>query len=118
MEDEMDSTTYDMHGSRFDSYVSPSRGSDELCAWRLTVPAGLAGVPHRPSRDEVLLGLDGRLRVVLDGIEHDLTAGEVVLVRAGAELTVTSGPEGGSAWVTTTPGLTATTADGTVVEPP
>ena len=39
-----DITTYETHGSRFHSYVAPSRGSDQLCAWRLEVPPGLEGV--------------------------------------------------------------------------
>lgn len=50
-----DSTDFTTHGSTFAAYVNPSRGSAELCAWKLTVPPDLAGVAHRPSREEVLL---------------------------------------------------------------
>lgn len=111
-------TRFEAHGSRFDSYVSPSRGSRQLCAWRLTVPPELAGVAHRPDREEVLVGLTGRLHLTIDGVEHSLGQGDVALIAAGAELTVAGGPAGGTAWVTTTPGLRATTADGAVLEPP
>lgn len=110
--------TFETHGSRFVSYIAPSRGSRQLCAWRLTVPAGLRGLPHRPNREEVLLVLSGELIVTLDGTTSALQAGEVVLVPADSELRVDGGPAGATAWVTTTPGLEAVTADGTRIRPP
>lgn len=113
-----ESITFETHGSCFNSYVAPSRGSSQLCAWRLDVPAGLAGVAHRPSREEVLLVLGGELRVALDGIKSDLQPGDVALIPANSELCVDAGPQGASAWVTTTPGLEAITADGSRIAPP
>jgi len=113
-----ESTTFETHGSSFNSYVAPSRGSTQLCAWRLDVPADLDGVAHRPSREEVLLVLSGELRVTLDGIESRLQPGDVALVSANSELRVDAGPQGASAWVTTTPGLEAITGDGTRITPP
>ncbi len=108
---------YETHGSRFLSYVAPSRGSSELCAWQLTIPANLQGVPHRPTREEVLLVLAGKLHVTLDGTTTALHSGDVVLVPAETELRVDAGPDGATAWVTTTPGLEAVTADGTRITP-
>ena len=113
-----EAAVFETHGSRFLSYVSPTRGSRELCAWRLSVPPGLRGVAHRPSREEVLLVLEGELRVSLDGTESALHPDDVLLVPAGSELRVDAGPEGASAWVSTTPGLEAVTADGTRLAPP
>ncbi|MGI3784248.1 MAG: hypothetical protein ACRYG2_26105 [Janthinobacterium lividum] len=113
-----DAVPFETHGSQFLSYVSPSRGSRELCAWRLTVPAGLRGVAHRPDREEVLLVLEGELRVTLDGAASAPHRHDVVLVPAGSELRVDAGPEGATAWVSTTPGLEAVTADGTRIVPP
>ena len=113
-----DAVPFETHGSRFLSYVSPAKGSSELCAWQLTVPAGLRGVAHRPSREEVLLVLDGELHVTLDGTGSELTRGDAVLVPAGCELRVDAGPAGATAWVSTTPGLEAVTADGTRIVPP
>jgi quercetin dioxygenase-like cupin family protein len=100
------------------SYVSPSRGSQELCAWRLTVPADQRGVAHRPTREEVLLVLEGELHVTLDGARSVLHRDDVVLVAAGSELCVDAGTAGAVAWVSTTPGLEALTADGTRIVPP
>jgi quercetin dioxygenase-like cupin family protein len=113
-----DAVSFETHGSRFLSFVSPSKGSKQLCAWQLTVPAGLRGVAHRPTREEVLLVLDGELHVTLDGETSALGCGDVVLVPAGTELRVDAGAAGATAWVSTTPGLQAITADGTRITPP
>jgi quercetin dioxygenase-like cupin family protein len=113
-----DSIEYSVHGSTFAAFVNPSRGSRQLCAWQLTVPPNLIGVAHRPSREEVLLVLEGVLCVTIDDVRSVLEQGSVVHVPAGALFRVDTDATGGSAWVTTTPGLTATTEDGTVLRPP
>jgi quercetin dioxygenase-like cupin family protein len=113
-----DAVPFETHGSRFLAYVSPSKGSSQLCAWQLTVPANLKGVAHRPSREEVLFVLNGELQVTLDGTSTALHQGDAVLVPADSELRVDAGAEGAVAWVTTTPGLEAVTADGNRITPP
>ncbi len=113
-----DSSEFTTHGSTFTAYVNPSRGSTQLCAWRLTVPPNLTGAAHRPSREEVLLILDGRLRVTVDDDSQLLEPGAVVHVPAGALLQIDTDDQGGTAWVTTTPGLTAALPDGTTITPP
>lgn len=113
-----DFTEFVTHGSTFAAYVNPSRGSAQLCAWRLTVPPNLVGAAHRPSREEVLLVLDGRLHVTIDDDSQLLEPGAVVLVPTGALLRIDTDDHGGSAWVTTTPGLTAALPDGTTMTPP
>lgn len=87
------------------------------CAWRLTVPPQLSGAAHRPSREEVLLILSGQLCVTLDGDTRMLEAGAVIHVPAEPLLQIDGGAHGGSAWVTTTPGLTASKLDGTAITP-
>jgi quercetin dioxygenase-like cupin family protein len=116
--DATEGTVFETHGSCFRSYVSPSRGSNQLCAWRLDVPADLEGVAHRPNREEILLVLDGEMRITLDGVRAKLRQGDVALVPANSELRVDGGPRGASAWVTTTPGLEAVTSDGSRITPP
>jgi quercetin dioxygenase-like cupin family protein len=113
-----DAVDHQVHGSTFGSYVAPSRGSAQLCAWRLTVPAGNQGVAHRPNREEVLLLLDGALTITLDGRLTDLQPGDVALVPAGTEVRVDGGPSVATAWVTTTPGFEAVMADGSRLAPP
>lgn len=113
-----DATVHQVHGSTFSSFVSPSRGSAQLCAWQLNVPAGQRGVAHRPTREEVLLVLEGDLTATVDGIATVLAAGDVVLVPANSELRLDGGTAGAAAWVTTTPGLEAVMADGSRFAPP
>ena len=113
-----DAAEFTTHGSTFAAFVNPSRGSTQLCAWHLTVPPNLTGAAHRPSREEVLLVLDGRLRVTVDDDSQLLEPGSVVHVPAGSLLQVDTDDRGGTAWVTTTPGLTATLSDGTTITPP
>ncbi|GAA4865655.1 cupin domain-containing protein [Actinomycetospora straminea] len=113
-----DAVRHEAHGAAFHALVAPSRGSAELCAWRLEVPAGQVGAPHRPSREEVLLVLDGDLHVTLDGVATPVVAGDVVLVPTGAELRVDGGGAPASVWVTTSPGLEAELADGSRLVPP
>jgi quercetin dioxygenase-like cupin family protein len=110
--------SFETHGSRFSSYVAPSRGSSQLCAWRLDVPAGLQGAPHRPTREEVLLVLEGELHVTIDGVGSVLHSGDVALVPPHSELRVDAGPTGAAAWVTATPGLEAFLPDGSSIVPP
>jgi quercetin dioxygenase-like cupin family protein len=115
---ESSATAFATHGSRFHAYVNPTRGSRELSAWRLDVPANQAGVAHRPSKEEVLLVLSGTMTVTIDQQSDTAAAGDVVLVHAGSELRIDSGPAGCTAWVTTTRGLEAVTGDGTRIVAP
>ena len=108
-----------MHVSSFHSYVAPSCGSAQLCAWRVDLSAGQAGAAHRVSHEEVFLVLEGSPTLDLDGARHDLEPGAVVFVPAGATLRLgCPGPEGASLWVTAPVGLTATTGDGRGITPP
>ena len=43
-----DVAVHQVHGSTFSSFVAPSRGSAQLCAWQLEVPAGLPESPTGP----------------------------------------------------------------------
>ncbi len=113
-----DAVPFETHGSSFLSYVRPSTGSSQLCAWQLVVPADLQGVSHRPTREEVLLVLDGELQISLDGDRSAMHRGDAALVPANSELRIDAGPKGATAWVTTTAGLEAVTADGTRITPP
>ena len=82
------------------------------------MPPHQPGTAHRPSRDEVLLILAGRLHITVDHDDRVAEPGTVIHVPAGALLQIDTHEEGGSAWVTTTPGLTAALPDGTTITPP
>ncbi|BCJ41817.1 cupin [Actinoplanes ianthinogenes] len=114
-----EAVTHRLHGSVFHSYVSPSAGSEQLCAWRLEIAGGTAGVRHRIDREEVFLVLAGKVRVFLDGVVEEITAGDVLRVPVGAEFGLDNpGPDPAAVWVTTSVGLKATLPDGSVISPP
>jgi len=114
-----DAIVHELHGSRFSSYVAPSAGSTELCAWRLEVPPGTSGVAHTVSREEVLLVLGGTVQVHLDGVEARADIDDVVHVPAGSTLRLDNNAAATAvAWVTTTVGFEAVLADGSRITPP
>lgn len=111
--------THQMHGTSFTSYAAPARGSRELCAWRIEIPAGAQGVPHHVSREEVLCILSGTARVTLDGQCEEAAAGDVILVPAGSRFGIDSlGDEPVTAWVTTSVGFAGVLPDGSWITPP
>jgi quercetin dioxygenase-like cupin family protein len=116
---ERDAVQHQLHGATFNSFVAPSSGSSELCAWRLDVAPGTIGVPHRVSREEVLLVLTGELTATIDGVGTTARAGEVVFVPAGGQFALdNTSDSAATAWVTTSIGLEATLADGSSISPP
>ncbi|GAA3336222.1 cupin domain-containing protein [Amorphoplanes nipponensis] len=116
---ERDAVAHRLHGSTFHSFVAPSSGSAELCAWRLEVAPGTTGVPHRVSREEVLLVLTGELTATIDGAATTVRRGEVAFVPAGARFALDNTADApATAWVTTSVGLEATLPDGSSISPP
>lgn len=73
---------------------------------------------HCPNRDEILLVLTGELRVTWGEETFAVVAGDVVVVPSGSWFRVDGGATDACAWVTTTPGLEAITADGMRIIPP
>jgi mannose-6-phosphate isomerase-like protein (cupin superfamily) len=115
----VEAAVHQMHDTSFTSYASPARGSRELCAWRIEIPAGTQGVPHHVSREEVLYVLSGTLRATVDDQPGEAMAGDVILVPAGSRFGVDNlGGEPASAWVTTSVGLAAVLPDGSWITPP
>ena len=113
-----EAAVHELHGTRFTAYAAPSRGSAELCAWRVAVPVGTAGVPHTVTREEVLCVTSGSARVRLGDETRVVTAGDVIVVPPGALFGLGTGEEGVTAWVTTSIGLQATLPDGSTIAPP
>jgi quercetin dioxygenase-like cupin family protein len=116
---EQDAVAHRLHGATFNSFVAPSSGSNELCAWRLEVAPGTVGVPHRVNREEVLLVLSGEVTATIEQVATTVRAGEVAFVPAGALVRLDNASEApAAAWVTTSTGLEATLPDGSSISPP
>lgn len=114
-----EAVTHEIHGARFVSYATPLTGSKELCAWRGEIPAGTKAPAHTVNREEIFLLLIGELLITLDGRTERISAGDTVIINPGATLTVENPTDHTAvSWVTTSVGLTAELADGTVITPP
>lgn len=114
-----EAVTHEIHGARFVSYATPLTGSKELCAWRGEIPAGTKAPAHTVNREEIFHLLDGELLITLDDETHRITAGDTLIINPGATLSVENPADRTAiSWVTTSIGLQATLADGTVITPP
>ncbi|MGW5521147.1 cupin domain-containing protein [Gordonia sp. NPDC003950] len=110
---------HDLHGATFSSYVCPSTGSRELCAWRTTLGPAQPGADHRVDHEEVFLVLAGTPRITLDGLVTHAHVGDVVFVPAGSSVRLDNpGADECQVWVSAPVGLTATTAQGQRIIPP
>jgi mannose-6-phosphate isomerase-like protein (cupin superfamily) len=109
---------FDLSGVEFTGYASPSRGSDDLCTWQITVSGGLySEAPHTLDHDEIFMITSGRLRLHPDGPVQ--AAGDCVIVPAGEPIQVINpGAEAATAHVIIRAGFTATMADGTAIGTP
>ncbi|PAK23373.1 cupin [Streptomyces sp. alain-838] len=114
-----EAVTHEIHGARFVSYATPRTGSKELCAWRGEIPAGTKAPAHTVSREEIFHLLTGELLITLDGRTEHVTAGDTVIINRGATLAVENPTDRtATSWVTTSVGLEAELADGTLLTPP
>jgi quercetin dioxygenase-like cupin family protein len=109
-----DAPVFELPGVRFTGLVAPSRGSTELCAWRIEVAPGAPANPHRLDREEVFVATAGSAVIAIDGEDAHVSAGDAVSVPAGAEIAL-SNPHDDPfrAVVCIGAGFEATLADGT-----
>jgi quercetin dioxygenase-like cupin family protein len=78
--------TFDLPGTRFTGLAAPSRGSTETSAWMVEMAAGTPAVPHRLTREEIFVCLEGQAVARLDGEEFKITPGSALVVPAGVSL--------------------------------
>jgi mannose-6-phosphate isomerase-like protein (cupin superfamily) len=113
-----DAPQFDLPGVTFRAAAAPSRGSEQVCLWRLTVAAGHVGdQAHWLDRDEVFLVASGEVALGPDG--PVLRAGDVAIVPAGEPIIARNpGTVPAEVVVAIGAGFTATMADGTKVGTP
>ena len=79
---------FDLNGAHFTVFAGPSNGSQQICAWLLTLPPGSTGAAHRLDRDEVFTVLSGRARITPDG--EVLESGDSAVIPAGDPIAVSN----------------------------
>jgi mannose-6-phosphate isomerase-like protein (cupin superfamily) len=71
---------FELPGVRFTGLAAPSRGANESAVWIVSVDPRTDGTPHRLTREEVIVALDGRARATLAGVDYDIEAGSAFVV--------------------------------------
>lgn len=85
-----DAPTFSLPGIAFTTLSSPRRGARENVVWEVTVEPGVAGSPHRLTREETFVALEGSAVVEVDGQRHELAAGSALVVAAGQTLALSN----------------------------
>ena len=86
--------THELPGARFTSLATPSRGSTDTSVWLVELEPGHPAQPHRLTREEVFVVLDGRAQVHLDGAVSTAGAGDAIVVPAGVPFALAAEGEG------------------------
>jgi quercetin dioxygenase-like cupin family protein len=114
-----DAPTFSLPGVRFTTLSSPRRGARENAVWEVTVDPGVAGSPHRLTREETFVALEGSAVAEVDGERHELAAGSALVVEAGRTLALSNvGPQPFRALAVFPVGGQAVIGDGPAFTPP
>jgi mannose-6-phosphate isomerase-like protein (cupin superfamily) len=91
---EQDAPRFAQEGISVTGLASPSRGCASVSAWRVVLEPGAGSPEHTLTSDEAFVALRGTARVRLDGAEHDVSAGDCLVVAPEREFTIRNdGPE-------------------------
>ena len=109
---------FELPGIEFTAAAAPSRGSDRVCTWRLTVaPRHDSDEPHTLDATEIFMVLTGSVRVTPDG--EPVHAGDTVVVPAGDPIQLRNPTDAPAELVVAvSAGFTGTLADGSTIQPP
>ncbi len=80
--------------AQLDSLATPSLGSKELSAWRVTMRAGAQGPVHAIDREQIWMPLSGSLEFVVDGKGTVVGPGQAAILPVGEvrQVKVVDGP--------------------------
>ncbi len=81
---------FDLPGARFTGLAAPSRGASETAAWIVQIAPHTPGAPHRLTREEIFVAIEGAAEFVIAGEVYQVAAGGAVIVPAHTELCVTN----------------------------
>jgi quercetin dioxygenase-like cupin family protein len=72
--------TFEAGGTSVVGLASPSRGSQEIAAWRVTLAPGAGSPEHSLTHEEVFVALAGRAVATIAGVRHDVGPGDALIV--------------------------------------
>lgn len=77
-----DAAIFDVPDTHVIAYAAPSRGSTELCLWRIDIAPESTSPLHHMDCEEVFLCVDGRAVVATSTEERPLEAGDCLVLPA------------------------------------
>jgi mannose-6-phosphate isomerase-like protein (cupin superfamily) len=89
-----DAAVFDVPDTHVVAYAAPSRGSAELCLWRIDIAPGATSPLHHMDCEEVFLCVHGSAVVELPGQRRPLAAGDCLVLPAGTDFSFRVGEQG------------------------
>jgi mannose-6-phosphate isomerase-like protein (cupin superfamily) len=80
-----DAAIFDIPDTHVVAYAAPSRGSTELCLWRIDITPGTTSPLHHMDCEEVFLCVAGRAVLVTSAGERHVAAGDCVVLSPGTD---------------------------------
>jgi len=85
---------FEQYGTRVTGYASPTRGSESVSAWKVSLDPGAGSPRHELTHGEVFIVLSGNARFDVEGRRHELGAGDAICVPPQTRFSLSNdGPE-------------------------
>jgi mannose-6-phosphate isomerase-like protein (cupin superfamily) len=79
---------FELHGAAFVGLASPTRGSTVNSVWMVTLLDSGQAVPHRLTREETLVCIEGHALANLSGEVFEMTPGSAIVIPAETEFSI------------------------------
>ncbi len=114
-----DAVAFSLPGLAVLGLAAPSRGSREICAWRVRLAPGTPGARHSVDREEIFVALAGRALAVFEEERVEVKAGDTLVVTPHQVFSLGNpGGEPFEALAVARVGIRARAADGQFFPPP
>jgi mannose-6-phosphate isomerase-like protein (cupin superfamily) len=80
-----DAAIFDVPDTHVVAWAAPSRGSTELCLWRIEISPGATSPLHHMDCEEVFLGMAGRAVLITSAGERQVDADDCVVLSPGTD---------------------------------
>jgi mannose-6-phosphate isomerase-like protein (cupin superfamily) len=79
---------FELHGAAFVGLASPTRGSTANSVWMVTLLDSGQAVPHRLTREETLVCIEGHALANLSGEVFEMTPGSAIVIPPETEFSI------------------------------